>query len=281
MALPTFVLPALLGAAGGAGLSALFGRKKGGAEVIDPLASEKRESAQLGLQQYKNMLPFAGQLQSTYSPRLGQTGFYNKEQTPQMLQDVYNQVGNEFRGEEGPFGSLKKNLLGEYDIGFQRYTQDPLNEKLIKMGLYSSGPGLDVAARAGEEGARGRAMLASQQDMNLLNMAHQFGQEQFDIDQLLGYTQPMGVFNSLSNFRPPTFQDIQTYMPPEDTTGQDIGALLGKLGTAALLANPATAPAGVAGLGAELSLVPQSPNLMPSGYGVYKPSTYGFNSFRR
>lgn len=224
--------------------------------VTDPLAQQKTQAANQSLSAWSSLLPYANQLTSTYMPQLGQTDFTS--QTPQLLQDIYKAVQGDVEGTGGPFTSLKQNLLGSFDTGAQKFTIDPLKEQLIKEGLYSSGPGMDVLQNAGTNIAQQRGLLGSQVDTQLLNMANSLGQQQFNTQQQLGFQDPLQALQAAYGLVTPpgslgTNIATSTMQVPGQSSG--IGGLLGTIAGQAIPAmftGGASLPftAGASGIGA-------------------------------
>lgn len=225
-----------------------LGGSKGGMQtsVTDPLAQQKTQAANASLGAWQSLLPYGNQLTSTYMPQLGQTDF--SSQTPQLLQDIYKAVQGDVEGTGGPFTSLKQNLLGSFDTGAQKFTIDPLKEQLIKEGLYSSGPGMDVLQNAGTNIAQQRGLLGSQVDTQLLNMANSLGQQQFNTQQLLGFQNPIQALQAAYGIDTPpgalgtNIQTASQYVQPQSSgMGQLLGSIAGQA-IPALLTGGASLP---------------------------------------
>lgn len=250
--------------------------------VTDPQASYKQWQTGELQNQYNQIQPATNRLMGYFDDNFGQSDFGT--QIPQLLRDVIGSVQGDVSGTGGPFTSLKKNLLGDFDVGAQD-SSDRLKEQLIKQGIYSSGGGLDAQSSAGAESARQRALLGSEVDVNMLNFANQLGQQQFQNNQLLGIQNPLTALQAAQGILPQNAPEIASNSMYKPSTWESVAPLLGQLGGAAIgsfAGGPMGAVAGSQIGGNSMSYgQPLAPYSLPNpgtqflGAQPYKPSYYG------
>ena len=215
----------------------LLGGQKARIEVTDPLAEQKRWAANTSMGNYGSFV----------QPRLGQWSSMamNPYADNPLLSSVESGVLNDITGksgESGPFSSLKRNLLGNFDVG-QRQTSNNLQQNLQAKGLLGSGAGMAVMGNQGTDAARQRGLLGSQVDTQLYDMANQLGQQKIQ-DQISAMQMLLGGYQA------PQFQNIDT-TKFDATPGllAQLGSLLGKVGGNAVPGAGAVAGAGAGAAG--------------------------------
>lgn len=246
-------------------------------QVTDPLADLRRGTAQQQYNSYSANLPtLMGMGRNLGNFSTSQAGF------PDILNQANTSQSDLLRiasggPDSGPFAALKQNLLGNFDQGVERYTMNPLRERLIQQGIYSSGPGNDAQSTAGIDAARQRALLGAEQDVNALGMQQNainssanLGGQISNILQLLGFSDPMEAIRASQNG--PNYQSIETntYTPQPNPGMGQLGQLLGSF------AGPLMSSFG--GGGAATSASPANSSMtnfgVPGITGALNPSTY-------
>lgn len=218
---------------GGKAIADTMGKKGGVQTIQDPLAGYKQWAANQDQSQFGIVQPATQPLMDYFSKNFGQTDFSG--QMPQLSQDVTKAVQGDVEGTGGPFTSLKNNLLGAFDTGAQKFTLDPLKNQQIKEGIYSSGPGMSQMSDAGTSLAQQRGVLGSQVDTQLLDIANRLGQQQFQNNQLLGFTDPLQALTQAQSILPTNVQDINNLAYQQPNTGASLlGQILPMVASAAL-----------------------------------------------
>lgn len=199
-------------------------------EITDPLGDQKRQAADISLGDYKQIQSSLPALQGFFNQNFGNTSGSNVNP---LLTAVSNAVLGDVTGQSGqsgPYSSLKQNLLGSYDTG-EANTQQNLMQQLQAQGLLNSGPGLAVLGQHNNQSAQQRALLGSQMDTQLLDMANQLGMQQFNIGQQLGFSDPMQALEAYKSLsQAPTFQDIQSQTYNQPSGFSQFAPIIGAIG---------------------------------------------------
>lgn len=188
--------------------------------ITDPLAQQKTQASNIGLNNYQNASTATPSLQNYYNQNFGQ----NQQQTlagmNPMFQDIYGSLMKDVGGGGGPFSDLKQNLLGSFDAG-QANAAKSTQQQLQAQGLGDTGAGMAVAGQQGVDAAQQRALLGSQADTQMMSMADQISQQLTQQNQQQGFQNPMSALQQIYQLsQAPNFQNVDNsyYTPaPKDS----------------------------------------------------------------